>query len=257
MVTDITQRKRAEEALHELTRTLESKVARRTAELERRAWQLQKVTLELSEAEERERERLGEILHDDLQQILVAARFHLDLLGSRVRKPAESQEILGQVRQMLKDAIDKSRSLSHELGPAALHQGDLAEALNWLAEQVQAKHGLTVRVEAFGEVETQSSAARAFVYRAVQELLFNVVKHARVHEARIRVRRFRQYICLSVSDHGRGFEPQEIKKTAGFGLLSIRERVTLLGGGMKIKSAKGKGTTFHIIVPEAPAAISG
>jgi CheY-like chemotaxis protein len=80
--------------------------------------------------------------------------------------------------------------------------------------------------------------------------LFNVVKHARVKEARIRVRRLGQYICLSVSDPGRGFDPQEIRQTAGFGLFSIVERVELLGGRMKISSAKGVGSVFRIVVPD-------
>jgi len=254
---DVTARKRAEEALRELNSTLESKVAQRTAELEHRAWQLQKLTLELTEAEERERERLAAILHDDLQQLLVAAKFHLGLVGSGARNPGESQEIIGEVKQMLKEAIDKSRSLSHELGPAALRKGDLVEALDWLAEQMQVKYGLTVRVETYGEVKTPSNAVKAFVYRASQELLFNVVKHARVKKAHIRIRRLSRYICLSVSDRGQGFDPQKITKTAGFGLLNIRERAALLDGRMKIKGAEGKGTTFHIIVPETEPSGSG
>ncbi|RPJ20848.1 MAG: PAS domain S-box protein, partial [Planctomycetaceae bacterium] len=117
-------------------------------ELEQRTRQLQHLAMELSQAEDRERKRLAEILHDDLQQILAAAKFHLGILGSRIKGDKSMQELTGQLNEMLKEAINKSRSLSHELSPAVLYQGDLAETFEWLAQELQAKHGLTVHVEA-------------------------------------------------------------------------------------------------------------
>jgi len=256
-VQDISQRKQMEEELRDLAATLETKVAQRTAELEHRAGQLQRLTLELSQAEDQERGRLAEILHDDLQQVLAAAKFHLGLLKARAQRDPAQQATAGQIDLMLKEAIDKSRSLSHELSPAVLRHGDFAETLRWLAGQVQSKHGLQVHVAAFGHTELQSQAIKALLYKAAQELLFNVVKHARVPQAAIRVRRFGRYLCLSVRDRGRGFDPQEIRETAGFGLLSIRERVELLGGRMKIRSAKGQGSTFLIVVPDGPESQDG
>jgi PAS domain S-box-containing protein len=247
---DITERKQAEEALRELNAALESQVAQRTAQLQQRARQLQRLTLEASQTEDRERKRMAEILHDDLQQIIAGAKFHLSLLRNRVKYDASLQAIGSQIDQMLKDAIEKSRGLSHELSPAVLHQGDFTETLGWLANQVRAKHGLVVHVSANGPVVLQSDALKGFLYKAAQELLFNVVKHARVKEAGIRVRRCGRCVCLSVSDRGRGFDPQELRQAAGFGLLSIRERIELLGGRMKIKSAPGQGSTFFIVVPD-------
>ncbi len=248
LVEDISERKRAEEALRELTTTLESKVSQRTAELKHRARQLQKLTLDMSETEDRERQRLAEILHDDLQQQLAAAKFHLGLVRSQVKSDPSLRDLTAQIDHMLKDAIEKSRNLSHELSPAALHH-DLAETLGWLASQVQAKHGLVVHVRANGSAHLPSDAIKAFLYRTAQELLFNVVKHARVKEASIHVRQCRRCVCLSVSDRGRGFDPQELPQAAGFGLLSIRERIELLGGRMTIKSAKGNGSRFFIALP--------
>jgi two-component system CheB/CheR fusion protein len=253
---DITERKHAEEALRRMNEQLEWQVAQRTEDLRRTVGRLQQLTLELSQAEDRERKRIADILHEDVQQTLVAARFHLNLLSSEPRNTEESQEIIGQVKQMLKDAVEKSRSLSHELSPA-LYQVELLEILNWLARHMQERHGLTVRVEAHGPVDSPSEPLKAFLYKVVQELLFNVVKHADINEARIRVRRVGRHIYLSVVDRGRGFDSQGLQGATGFGLLSIHERVQLLGGQMKIRSIRGVGTRVLIAVPdEVPSQVT-
>jgi len=251
-VYDDTERKQAEEALRELNATLESKVAQRTAELEHRARQLQKLTLDLSEAEDRERKRLAEILHDDLQQTLAAAKFHLGLMSNRCKNDKTLQETTKRVEQLLVEAIGKSRSLSHELRPPGLAQSDLRETFEWLASQVQAKHGLTVHLDVRDRLGLRTEPIKTLLYKAAQEMLFNVVKHAQVREARLRLRRRRGNICLAVSDKGRGFDPQGLGSSAGSGLLNIRERVNLLGGRMKVRSARGKGSTFLIVLPDPP-----
>ena len=219
-------------------------------ELQERARQLQQLTLELSQAEDRERKRLAEILHDDLQQLLAAAKFHLGLLTGRIKSDGNAQELAATVTDLLKQAIAKSRSLSHELNPPTLSHNDLYETLEWLAQQVQAKHGLTVQLEAFDRVTIPSDSLKAFLYKAAQEMLFNVVKHAGVKDARLRLRRRNGRIYLSVADEGRGFAPPVPGKT-GFGLLSIQERVELLGGRMRIRSLEGRGSTIVLIVPDS------
>ncbi len=248
---DITERKRAEETLRKWNETLENRVAQRTAELRNRTKQLQKLTLELSQAEERERRRIALLLHEDLQQQIAGARFHVNLLKGRAQDDRQRAEA-DRVDAMLKEAIEKSRSLSHDLSPAVLHMNDLAEVLQWLVNRVRTQHGLMAHVDVLGETTLHSEALALFLFRAAQEMLSNVVKHARVKEARIRVRRLGRYVCLSVSDQGRGFDPQELKETSGFGLLSLRERTELLGGRMKIESAAGKGSKFRIVVPDSP-----
>ncbi len=133
MSIDITERKQAEAklrewndaleqrvaerttALQELNATLESKVAQRTAELEYRARQLQKLTLDLSQTEDRERKRMADILHDDLQQQLAAAKFHLSLLNNRARHDPHQQAIVSHVDQLLKEAVDLAGRLEPDV----------------------------------------------------------------------------------------------------------------------------------------------
>jgi signal transduction histidine kinase len=184
-----------------------------------------------------------------------AAAPHLGLLNASFQDDAPAQETSARIDEMLKQAIRTTRSLSHELSPALLYRSNLGETLRWLANQIQTKHGLAVRVHVDGPIDAQSETLRALLYKAAQEMLFNVVKHAQVERAAVRVRRAGRFVCLVVSDQGRGFDPQQLKAAAGFGLFSIRERVQLLGGRMKIRSAPGKGSTFFIAVPDAePAA---
>jgi len=222
-------------------------------QLEHRAFQLQRLAMELSLAEDRERKRMAEVLHDGLQQQLAAVKFHLGLLSSRARDDAAMQEMTAQLDQMLWDAIEQSRSLSHELSPAVLYQSSLGETFEWLARQMQIKHGITVHTEIHNCVDSRSESIKTFLFRAGQEILFNAVKHAKVGQARLRLQRRDARLWLTISDRGLGFDPTTLRRAAGVGLLSILERVELLGGRMRIRSRPGRGSTFLIAVPDVQA----
>jgi two-component system sensor histidine kinase DegS len=267
IVRDVTERKRMEVLLQQTNEHLEEQVQTRTQELnhtidqlqsamkelEHHAAQLQKLTLEVVQAEDRERRRLAEFLHDDLQQTLAAAKFHLSILAGRIGNEGSAGEILEQIKQMLKEAIEKTRNLSHELGPPALYGSKLDAVFEWLAGQMESKHGLTVQVEICGGADSQSAPVRSFLYRTAQEILFNTAKHAQIRAARLRLQRVRDELWLTISDRGRGFDPASLAQTTGCGLLNIRERVELLGGRMTIKSAPGRGSIFFVTVPDPVA----
>jgi signal transduction histidine kinase len=91
---------------------------------------------------------------------------------------------------------------------------------------------------------------RSFLYRAAREILFNAAKYAGVREVTLRLQRVHHELWLALSDKGRGFEPASLAQATGFGLTMIRERVELLGGRMKIKSAPGRGSIFFIAIPD-------
>ena len=181
--------------------------------------------------------------------MLAAAKFHLGVLRNRAALDPSQQTIAALIDETLQDAIAKSRGLSHEFSPAAVHRNDLAAIVRCLASQMRTRHGLTVHVEAPEEMPLRSEAITIFLVRAAQELLFNVVKHAGVTEVRVRARHRGRYVSLTVSDRGRGFDSREQRETERFGLFSIRERAELLGGSMKIRNCQGEGSTLRIIVP--------
>ena len=251
-MTDMTERRRAEQELRELAESLEEKVRRRTAELERRAAQLRAMALELSKAEDRERRRLAHVLHDGLQQLLVSARFSSETLRARTGDP-RVLEVVAQLDQALNQAIDASRSLSHELSPPILSHGGLAAAIEWLAARMREKFNLEVELTAdeagIGGC-ARGEELRGFLFQAVREMLFNVVKHAGVDRARVRLRRHGGRLLIEVCDDGKGFDSMAwAANPTSFGLFSISERVMLLGGRLEVDSAPGRGSRFTLSLP--------
>ncbi|MFW6062053.1 MAG: sensor histidine kinase, partial [Planctomycetota bacterium] len=179
-------------------------------QLKLRAGQLQRLALEVTEAEDRERRRLAELLHDDLQQLLVGAKFHLGTLPGRAMDPQSLRQAVADLQDLLDQAIARSRRLSHDLSPPVLQQAGLLPALENLSGQMAERHGLHMEIHAGPEAEPDSEPVRFFLYRAIQELLFNVVKHARTDRADVYLRRGGEETVAIVQDYGCGFVPERL-----------------------------------------------
>lgn len=244
---DITEAKETHRKLEELNEAL----TQQTREAEGRSEQLRVLASQLTEAENRERRRLALLLHDHLQQLLIAARMKISATKQK-SPPGQAADWITQAGELLDEAVAATRSLSVELSPPLLYESGLAAALEWLARQMEEKHGLHVDIEATDEPEDDD--IRVFLFQCVRELLFNTVKHAEVSEARVSMHRLdEERIVINVADQGKGCAPQRLREqwssADSFGLRSIHERLRLLGGRCDIDTAPGQGTRASLVAP--------
>ncbi len=247
--TDVSALKNAEQELREMNTTLERRVAQATVESSQRAEKLRRLALRLTGTEQRERQRLAQLLHDTVQQSLVAARMGLQAVAPRLPR-GDVRETVEKSAELLRDAITTSRGLTAELCPPVLYTAGLEDALHALSAQLRQRFDLSVEVDvSLGE--EPSAGSRILVYRCVQELLTNVAKHAGTDSASVRVEQRDERLHVSVADDGAGFDPACVGRAEneGFGLFSIRERVQAIGGTIQIESAPGSGTRISVAMP--------
>ncbi len=249
---DISDAKEAEEKFCMLNESLERRINDRTLELEKRNRQLQKLALDLAEAEDRERQNIASILHDDFQQQLAYIKIELNLMGKDTAEDPV-RERLAFLEQLIGECINKSRNFSYELSPPALNRDGLFSALEILANDMKAKHGLEVILRTAPGAAPASHSLASILYRAVKELLFNVVKHAGVASAIVDIDSRDGMIHIEVADVGRGFDYARIRSSqtgGGFGLYHIEDRMTFLGGAMAVDARPGGGCRVRLTVPK-------
>jgi len=214
--------------------------------------QLKSLASELTLTEERERRRIATDIHDRISQGLVISKMKLEQL----RESEASDHIAGEldeVCKMLGQSIDSGRLLTFDLGSPILYElGFEAAVAEWLTEQVR-KHNIETEFEDDEEPKPLDDDVRGVLFRMVRELLFNVVKHSGAKKVKVSVLRDDALLKVLVEDNGAGFEPNKSarigRRTGGFGLFSIRERLEQLGGRLEIESAPGRGCTAIITVP--------
>jgi CheY-like chemotaxis protein/two-component sensor histidine kinase len=235
-----------------LNDTLEHRVAERTEEARRLSMRLRALAAELGQVEQRERRRLAQVLHDHVQQLIVAAQMQLGVLEKQ-RLNDGGRATLKDIHDTLREAAEATRSLTVELSPPVLHDAGLAAALAWLARRMQEKNQFTVELATDSDAEPVNEDVRLFLFEAVRELLFNAVKHSKAAQARVSMKRDRHgWTQIVVEDEGVGFDAGEkigSPFAAGFGLFSIQQRLAHLGGRVTFSSSPGKGTRVTLQVP--------
>jgi PAS domain S-box-containing protein len=235
MGTDITERKQAERRI--------------LADQE----QLRALTAELLMVEEQERRKIAAELHDSVGQILAFLKIELgDLQRTGLAK--ESVNTVRHIREQVEQAIKQTRTLTFEMSPPELYTLGLDPAVEELAQRFTEARNFKCSVECVGRPKPLTDPAKILLYRSIRELLINAAKHARAEAVRIRIYWLEDGIRITIEDNGTGFDTARLDgtlcdKPAGFGLLSIRERLTHIGGSLDIRSSSGKGTKITLSVP--------
>jgi PAS domain S-box-containing protein len=240
--TDIDAQKQAEQRLLESQQVLEQKVAERIQDLAGR----------LIVAQEAERKRIARDLHDDISQQLAGLSIALSGLKRRLgSSPHIALEgSLTGLQQRTFNLVESVRQLSHDLHPGVLQQVGLTAALESHCAEFQKQHGIDVIFFAADELNAVDPDAALCLYRAAQETLRNVAKHAGAHHVQVALSREHGELTLTIVDDGSGFDAARVRRAGGgLGLVSIEERARLLHGNVRIASGAERGTAVRIAIP--------
>jgi PAS domain S-box-containing protein len=234
MTRDITERKKAETLLIEQQQRLRQLAAK------------------LANAQDEEQRRIAEGLHDDVGQLLAACRINL-AVARGCESPEKAEDARRIAEDLLTEANNKIGILCFELGSSTLYRLGLHDAILELGASMDVRYGLHVDVSDTGSLAEVDRATSTVLFKAVRELLFNVVKHADVKDASVSVFRDDGGLNLVVTDHGKGFAhdnaTEDIDSGRGCGLFGIRERLRDLGGAIHIESTPNVLTRVSLRVP--------
>lgn len=229
---DIGERKQAENELRESRR------------------HLRELSAFLQDVREEERARIARELHDELGQALTALRIDLDWLDAKLPgKEARIGDKLAAMREVVAKTVDSMRRIAQDLRPGVLDDLGLAAAIEWQAEQFEGHTGIPCLARMNRDEFTLREPVATALFRIVQEALTNVARHADATRVIVAIDETADGIRLEVRDDGAGFDPERKHDKKSYGLLGIRERVHMLGGGVEILGRPGQGVTVRAWIP--------
>ncbi len=256
-------RRRAQDELKRARYETEQKVIERTVDLRRTNARLEAEIVErklaqrevehlagrLIHAQEEERSRIGRELHDHISQRLGLLTIKIDQLRVDPAITAGPNQALDELRQQTSEITTDVHRLSHRLHSSMLDYLGLAPALQRLVIEVSERHGIEINWRHETLPATPSSDIALCLFRIAEEGLNNMVKHSRAHAARVDLSPRDGGIRLVVEDSGAGFDPKILEIKAGLGFISMRERLRLVRGTIRVQSAPGRGTRIEAWVP--------
>lgn len=220
--------------------------------LEESRMQLRELAARRDTAREEERKHIARELHDELGQFLTALRMNVSLL--RVRFGKDNPDLMEHLKSMT-ELVDRNiqvvRNVASSLRPAALDMG-IQSALEWLVDEFVTHSDTPCELQMTEERIELDEHSETVIFRVVQESLTNVARHAEASQVTVSLQRVGSHHQVTVRDDGRGFDPDQPRKTS-LGLIGMRERVLMLGGEFQLHSKPGSGTFVIVRVPAKPA----
>jgi len=213
--------------------------------LQRSRAELQNVAASIERAQEDERRRTAQFVHDELGQSLALAKLKLEAFLAEKRIARDDKDVI-KLLVAFQNAIDASRRVAYEMSPPVLHELGLIAALEAEGELLCAEYGVDFSVVA-GIDPLPEFKDNVLVYRSVRELIMNVIKHASAKHLKLTIEGSHKLLTINLTDDGLGFD--EATHKAKYGLASVRQRLSYLGGELHLSSQLGVGTSAEIRIP--------
>lgn len=196
--------------------------------------------------QEEERSRLAKDLHDGLGGLLSGVKFSLSSMKGNVILSEENVHLFNSAIEQLDNAMNEMRRVAHNMMPETLMRFGLAQALQDFSENINETKNIRISLQTFGLEKRINDSAEIIVYRIVQELLNNVLKHAHAQTVLVQLIKHGDQLSITVEDDGDGFDTKILADSKGAGMQNIRSRVDYLKGSLDIQSEPGRGTSVHI-----------
>ena len=201
------------------------------------------------QAQEEERKRISRDLHDGMGQALYSIMVGLGVINQLELEESVKQH-LDEVQQLTARTLEEIKSLSVELRPSTLDDLGLLPALRSYAKRFEQTFGIEVTLEAIGLKRRYDPTVETALYRICQEAMTNSAKYADSDKIYLRFTDQESQVGLFIQDHGRGFDPKQLRiQGTGLGLYGMRERASLIGGHLQIESAPDQGTSIRVTIP--------
>jgi signal transduction histidine kinase len=202
------------------------------------------------DGQEKERKLIAEDLHDNLGSVLATLKLHFDNLKiNREKKKINQTELFNKTETLIDEAYLKVRSIAHAKNAGVIANQGLLTAVKMMAEKISSADKITIDVIDFGLNKRLENSLEIVVFRIVQELTTNVLKHAEAKNVTINISQFKETLNIIVQDDGKGFDIKKVDLKIGMGITSIKTRVKHLKGTFEIDATLGKGSSVILNIP--------